>query len=81
MGVTLEEISRHQARIQFTFVLPREMDQDLKDLESSTGLPRGAVFQRALSIYKLAIETRSTEGHVLTCDADGTLRNVTGLGI
>jgi hypothetical protein len=45
---------------RFDFVLPREIDQDLQDLESSTGLSCGEIFQRALSLYKLAIETRST---------------------
>jgi len=45
---------------RFDFVLPRGMDQDLQNLESSTGLSRGEIFQRAVALYKLAIETRST---------------------
>lgn len=66
---------------RFDVVMPPDMAQDMQDLEYSTGLSRGAVFQRALALYKLAIKTRSAGGYVLTSDADGTLRNVTGLGI
>ena len=51
---------------RFDVIMPPDMAQDMQDLEQKTGLYRGAVFQRALALYKLAIKTRS---------------NVTGLGI
>jgi hypothetical protein len=51
---------------RFDVIMPPDMAQDMQDLEQTTGLSRGAVFQRALALYKLAIKTRS---------------NVTGLGI
>jgi hypothetical protein len=47
---------------RFDVIMPPDMAQDMQDLEQTTGLSRGAISQRALALYKLAIKTRSAGG-------------------
>ena len=66
---------------RFNVILPLDMAQDMQDLVDETGHSRGEIFRRAMTLYKKAIETRSAGGNVILRDADGTLRDVVGLGI
>jgi len=60
--------------------MPLDLAQDMQDLVEQTGLSRGEIFRRAMTLYKKAIETRKGGGNVILRDSDGTLREVAGLG-
>jgi len=66
---------------RFDVIMPLDLAQDMQDLVDETGHPRGEIFRRAMALYKKAIQTRSAGGNVILRDADGTLREVVGLGV
>jgi metal-responsive CopG/Arc/MetJ family transcriptional regulator len=67
-------------KTRFDVTMPLDLAQDMQDLVQTTGLSRGEIFRRAMSLYKKAIETRKGGGNVILRDSDGILREVVGLG-
>lgn len=72
---------RRVMEIRFNVIMPLDLAQDMQNLVDETGHSRGEIFRRAMTLYKKAIETRSAGGNVILRDADGTLREVVGLGL
>ena len=64
--------------VRFDVRMPRDLAQDMQDLEQTTGLSRGEIFRRAMALYKRAKETQQERGNVLFRDLNGDLREVVG---
>lgn len=64
---------------RFDVQMPTHLAQQMVDIEKDTGLSRGEIFRRALALYKMAVETRSSGGNVLFRNEDGTLREIVGI--
>lgn len=75
----LKEIVRAKPPTRFDVIMPLDMAQDMQDLVDETGYGQCEIFRRAISLYKLAVETRSAGGNVILRDSDGTLRVINGI--
>ena len=62
----------------FSVLMPRDLAQDIQSLEESTGLSRGEIFRRAISLYKLAHLTKTNGGSVILRDQRSE-KEVTGI--
>jgi metal-responsive CopG/Arc/MetJ family transcriptional regulator len=64
--------------VRFDVRMPPDLAQDMKDIEEDTGLSRGEIFRRAITLYKRMKKTQMEGGNVILLEADGTLIKLVG---
>ena len=56
-----------------------ELASDFQELCDTTGHSRGAIFQKAINLYKVALENKHAGGNLIKRCPDGTLTEIVGL--
>ena len=64
--------------VRFDVWMPIYLARDMEDIEEGTGLSRGEIFRRAITLYKRMKKTQMEGGNVILLEADGTLIELVG---
>jgi hypothetical protein len=68
-----------QPPTRFAVRMSYELAAEFEEIEREHGLSKGAIFARAIALYKLAKENEMNRGNFILRGPDGSLREVVGI--